>query len=159
MDEQLECQFNALLSLARDKAFKLVVDHPDLWWTSPFQGMEKESLEAGIEPFAGGNCYEIDKSGKHRIWGTVLSIEEPLFVRFAWQVSPNGMPIADPATASRVMLSFRESGEATRLEIVHTKFLRHGEDGAAYKNDMAGPNGWPRIIERLQKAAGSGRRL
>ncbi|MEP3048734.1 MAG: SRPBCC family protein [Roseibium sp.] len=159
MVKHLECRFDDVLNLPRAKAFKLFVDHPSLWWTSPFDGVENQSLEAGIEPFAGGACYEIDNTGQHRVWGMVLSIEEPLFLRLAWQVSQDGNSVADPAAASRVMVNFRDAGDTTRLEIVHSEFLRHGEQGASYMEEVAGPNGWPKIIENLKKAAGRARHL
>ncbi|MFC6655513.1 SRPBCC family protein [Roseibium salinum] len=141
------------LDLPRERAFSLFVDRPDLWWSSPFSEAGEGPVEAGIEPFPGGRCYEIDKKGRRRIWGTVLSIEPPLYLRLAWQVSQEGVEIADPAAASRVMVNFRESGDATRLEIVHDAFLRHGEHGPSYLEQMRRPEGWPRIIANLKEAA------
>lgn len=153
MEPEQECRIDGLLDLPRDRAFSLVIDRPELWWTSPFMEGGDAGVEAGIEPFAGGSCYEIDSSGRRRIWGTILSIEPPLYVRLAWQVSQDGEEIADPGTASRVMFNFRQSGESTRLEIVHSEFLRHGEHGAAYCSRMNAPAGWPRIFDRLKSAA------
>lgn len=154
MVHETECRFETLLDLPRDRAFALFVDRPELWWSSPFREAGKAPVEVGIEPFAGGSCYEIDDNGR-RIWGTVLSIEAPLYIRLAWQVTQDGEKVADPAAASRVMVSFRQSGNATRLEIVHSEFLRHGEAGADYRDRMGGQAGWPRIIEQLETAARS----
>ncbi|KZM51462.1 SRPBCC domain-containing protein [Labrenzia sp. OB1] len=159
MADETECRFEGVLNLPRDQAFSLVVDRPVLWWVSPFDVPDTGELDAEIEPFAGGSCYETDGQGHRRIWGTVLSIESPLYVRLAWQVSLDGREIADPAAASRVMINFRGAGESTRLEIVHNEFLRHGEHGSEYLNFMCRPDGWPRIVENLQKAArGAGSR-
>jgi activator of Hsp90 ATPase-like protein len=148
-----ECRFEGLLNLRRERAFALFVDRPDLWWSSPFSEPGKEQIDAGIEPLVGGSCYEVDHAGHQKIWGTVLSIESPLYVRLAWQISLEGDVIADPATASRVVVSFREVGETTLLEIVHSEFLRHGERGGEVLDLMRQSAGWPRIIDNLQNAA------
>ncbi len=154
MAQETECRFDCVIDLPRGRAFSLFVDRTELWWTSPFHG-STGCADAGIDPYAGGSCFETDKDGHRRIWGTVLSIEEPLFVRLAWQVSQDGNEIADPSAASRVMVNFRDAGESTRLEIVHNEFLRHGEFGEDYLRFMQQPEGWPRIIERLRQAAGT----
>ena len=159
MAYETDCRFDCLLDLPRDQAFRLFVDRLELWWRSPFQDGGETAVEAGVEPFPGGVCYEIDVSGRRRIWGTVLSIEDPLFVRLAWQVTQNGEEEADPAAASRVMVNFREAGQATRLEVVHNEFLRHGQDGKAYLKRMSAPDGWPHILQELKTAAASAPRL
>lgn len=156
MSHETECRFDCLLDLPRDQAFSLFVDRLDLWWKSPFRDAGAGLSEAGIEPFAGGVCSEIDGSGRRRIWGTVLSIEDPLFVRLAWQVTQDGEEEADPAAASRVMINFRDAGRATRLEVLHTEFLRHGETGEDYMKHMCAPEGWPDILKNLKAAAKSG---
>jgi uncharacterized protein YndB with AHSA1/START domain len=154
-DAEYECRFESVIPLPRSKAFKLVVDHPELWWRSPFEKTQGERLDVRIDPFLGGACYQIDGKGQQQVWGTVLSIEEPLYLRIAWQVSQDGEQVADPAAASRVMINFREAGEVTRLEVVHSKFLRHGEGGGDYMREMMQPDGWPRILKDMADAAGA----
>lgn len=153
MADDLECRYDVLLDCPRDRAFSVVVDQPQMWWVSPFSGAAAEPVEAGIDPFAGGSCYEMDGEGRRRTWGTVLSIEAPLYIRLAWQVSQEGGEVADPLAASRVMMNFREAGDKTRLEIVHSEFLRHGEHGAEYLSQIRRQEGWPALIARLQTAA------
>ncbi|WP_395174359.1 SRPBCC family protein [Roseibium alexandrii] len=150
---EFECRFESVIPLARLDAFKLVVDHPELWWCPPLSEAPSGGLDVRIEPFAGGACYQIDDKGQRCIWGTVLSIEEPLYIRISWQVAQDGSLIADPAAASRVMLNFREAGEVTRVEVVHNKFLRHGESGGEYMQLMMQSSGWPRILKNLVEAA------
>lgn len=157
MVQHLECRVDGFIELPRDKTFKLLIDTPGKWWVSPFAGVDAGNMEVTIEPFPGGCCYETDPSGQRRIWGTVLSIEDPLYVRLAWQVSEDGQQIADPSAASRVMINFRAVGEGTLIEIVHSEFLRHGEDGAAYLEKMSGPMGWRHLVSQIMVAAGSGR--
>lgn len=153
MTDEQECRFEFLLDLPRDRAFSLFVDKLEAWWVSPFQNHGEDRTEPGIEPCVGGTCFEIDGNGRQRIWGTVLSIEPPIYIRLAWQVSQDGKEVADPLTASRVMVNFREAGEKTRIEIVHNEFLRHGEYGAQYLAQMKQSDGWPRTIANLKSAA------
>jgi len=150
---EYECRFENVVDLPRARAFQLVVDYPELWWTSPFRDSRGQSLDAGIDPFVGGACYQIDGKGTRQVWGTVLSIEAPLYLRIAWQVSQDGQQIADPSAASRVMISFRDSGERTRVEVVHNKFLRHGENGGDYMQELMTPEGWPRVLANVSRAA------
>lgn len=153
MADDQECRFEVVLGLPRERAFSLFVDRLDTWWTSPFRDAGESGVEPHIEPCVGGRCYEIDGNGTSRSWGTVLSIEPPIYIRLAWQVSLEGEEVADPLTASRVMVNFREAGENTRVEIVHTEFLRHGENGADFCAFMRQENGWPRMISGLKSAA------
>ena len=154
MPGETECRFECVLNLTRPKTFNLVVDRPDLWMSPMLDGAgQTDAAETGIEPFAGGPCYLITAEGQRIIWGTVLSIEEPMYVRLAWQIGPDGLAVADPGASSRVMINFRDAGEYTRLEIVHGEFLRHGEQGEAYCEKMRGTGGWPQLVTNLQDAA------
>jgi len=150
------CEFECFLPIPRAQAFQLVVDQPQTWWFSPFLSEDNEALaitEVGIEPQPGGVCYEMDQNGRRRVWGTVLSIEPPLYIRIAWQVSQLRHPIADPGASSRVMIAFRDAGTATRLEVTHTEFIRHGEGAEKYRSFMAEPLGWPKLLANLSHVA------
>lgn len=156
-----ECQFECFLPVSRKAAYSLVVDKLDEWWVSPFSRnpvVPDPVKEVAIEPYAGGVCYELSESGTRRIWGTVLSIEDPLFLRMAWQVAPNCCPIADPGAASRVVIQFREADHGTRLEVIHGEFVRHGPNGDQFRDFMQSEHGWPLMLANLSHAArGSGR--
>ncbi|NBN64309.1 hypothetical protein GWI72_11240 [Microvirga tunisiensis] len=143
-----------VLPLPRPQAFELVVERFAAWWPREYTFLGETLDDIGIEPHLGGACYEQDRGGRRVVWGTVLSIERPLYLRLAWQISPEREPIADPAAASRVMLSFRDAGDATRLELVHTDFIRHGERAAEYQAAMASPAGWQHCLGRLTAMAG-----
>ncbi|ADZ71704.1 SRPBCC family protein [Polymorphum gilvum] len=143
-----------VLPLPRAAAFSLVVDGIGVWWPPQFRLTGDPDAEIAIEPHLGGACTEQDGRGRRLVWGTVLSIEPPLYLRLAWQIAPGRRAIADPAAASRVMLSFRDAGETTRLELVHSEFVRHGEDAAAWRAELASAGGWPDGLARLAAAAG-----
>ena len=143
-----------VLPLPRPQAFELVVERFSAWWPREYTFLGESLDDIGIDPHLGGQCYEQNRGGTRIVWGTVLSIEQPLYLRLAWQIGPGRQTIADPAAASRVMMSFREAGEATRLELVHTDFIRHGERADEYRAHMASPSGWPFCLARLAAMAG-----
>lgn len=145
------CQFECFVNLPRDKAFALLVDDVSSWWIPVSGGSSVQ--DAAVEPHAGGTCYEMTAEHGHLVWGTVLSIEPPLYIRLAWQVTPDGHPIRDPAAASRVMITLRGAGDGTRLEVIHSDFLRHGEQAVACRDAVSGPQGWPRRLNSLKAAA------
>lgn len=144
-----------ILPLKREAAFALTVDRIASWWPrhDPFFGQGAQDVS--IDPQLGGACSRVTAEGKRLIWGTVLSIEPPLYLRLAWQIGPDGKMAADPSAASRVVLSFRDAGEATRVEIMHGDFIRHGAGGEEYRSFMASEAGWPRLLAALAGAASS----
>lgn len=157
MTGELVCETHIMVPLARPKAYALFVDNVPLWWTSAFEAPNGDDetetlLDGAIEPCAGGVCYEIGLDGKRRVWGTVLSLEPPLYIRIAWQVSPDRKPVPDPAAASRVMIAFRDAGEFTRIEVVQSEFLRHGVQGESYGADLA-ETGWNARLAQIKAAA------
>ncbi|MBD8893129.1 SRPBCC domain-containing protein [Roseibium litorale] len=145
------CHFERFLKLPRDKAFALLVDTLSEWW-GPVSG-NAHLQDAALEPHPGGVCYENTAENGHLVWGTVLSIARPLYIRLAWQVTSDGQAIRDSAAASRVMIALREAAGGTRLELTHSDFIRHGEDAASSFEAASGGNGWPARLDRLQAAA------
>ncbi|WP_417685182.1 SRPBCC domain-containing protein [Roseibium sp.] len=150
------CRFECYLPKPRDKVFTLLVDHPERWWQPIAAAAVGDVIEtAAIAPHPGGVCEETSQSGKRKVWGTILSIERPLYVRLAWQLTSRCAPIMDSAACSRVMITLRDAGEGTRVEIVHSDFIRHGDDAQACHDLMCSPEGWPSIMKRLEEAAKS----
>ena len=167
-DYRIECY----LPLPRARAFELLVDSPETWWPSwsafcaddmadakdrvaagnSKSGLngQKGSTLVSIEPYPGGACYETVPDGSRIIWGTVLSVEKPLYIRLAWQVSFAGKPVMDPAAASRVVISFRSAGDGTLIELIHSDFIRHGDRAEICYSRMASERGWPALLERFQ---------
>ncbi|WP_417670667.1 SRPBCC domain-containing protein [Roseibium sp.] len=154
MSIEQSCQFERYLPKPRDEIFALLVDHPETWWQPIGPDEYSEDAETvTITPYSGGVCDQTAKDGTRLVWGTVLSIEAPLYLRLAWQLTSQGEAIADPAASSRVMMTLRGAGEGTRLEVVHSDFIRHGEDAQACRDFMCSENGWPLLLKRLEEAA------
>ncbi|WP_289032724.1 SRPBCC domain-containing protein [uncultured Roseibium sp.] len=153
MSDDQTCQFECFIRAPREKVFAVLIEQLERWWTTVFDAKnEGDLLDVGIDPQPGGTCSETSSDGQLKTWGTVLSIEPPLYVRLAWQVSSAGSSLVDPAAASRVMISLRQAGEDTRLELVHTDFIRHGDDAAACRALMCANTGWPLRLNHLANA-------
>lgn len=81
----------------------------------------------------------------------MLAWEAPHRVVFTWQISPQRVPLPDPATASEVEVRFRTDDAGTRVELEHRRFDRHGPGGREYRDQMSG--GWGDLLARYATAA------
>ncbi|WP_417772506.1 SRPBCC family protein [Stappia sp.] len=150
---EVPCIFDTTLPYLREDAFALFVDRMAAWWPNEYTFSHDPDCHLSIEPMVGGACTELAPGRPRIVWGTVLSIERPLYIRLAWQIGPNREVIADPAASSRVMVEFRTAADGTRVELTHTDFLRHGDGADAYREAMSAPEGWPLCLARLAEAA------
>lgn len=124
------------------------------WWPREYTwaGVLLETI--ACEPREGGRCFERGPHGFSCDWGRVLAWEPPRRLVLAWQVSPRRVPEPDPARASEVEVRFVADGPAaTRVELEHRGFERHGPEGDAYQTAMTSPNGWPLILARYAAIA------
>lgn len=147
------CRVARWVPLDREQAFDLFVDGFARWWPRAYTFSGEDCEDIGLEPMAGGACYEQSARGPRIVWGTVLSIERPLFLRLAWQIGPDRSVVPDPATASRVTVEFRTGLQGTLVDLTHDDFLRHGEGAEAYRAAMASPEGWPFCLDHLERVA------
>jgi uncharacterized protein YndB with AHSA1/START domain len=107
----------------------------------------------GIEPREGGHCFELGPGGFHCDWGTVLTWDPPNRLVFAWQIAPSRAPEPNPAKASEVEVRFAPEGPlATRVQLEHRGFARHGDDGEAYRHALDSPQGWTMMLDRYATA-------
>jgi uncharacterized protein YndB with AHSA1/START domain len=123
------------------------------WWPREYT-WANETLEAiGIEPREGGHCFELGPGGFHCDWGTVLTWDPPNRLVFAWQIAPSRAPEPNPAKASEVEVRFAPEGPlATRVQLEHRGFARHGDDGEAYRHALDSPQGWTMMLDRYATA-------
>jgi uncharacterized protein YndB with AHSA1/START domain len=132
-----------------DQAFAAFADLAR-WWPREYTWAADTLEDIGIEPRVGGHCYERGPNGFTCHWGTVLTWEPATRLTFAWQISPDRVPEPNPARASEVTVSFHPADPAsTRVTLEHRTFARHGDAGAAYRQAMASPQGWPLILDRF----------
>ena len=131
-----------------ETAFGGFVRRIDQWWPREYTWSRELLEQIAIEAKPGGACYEI---GPHRFrcdWGRVTHYSEPEEIAFLWQIGPQREPVPDPEKASEVLVSFQEKGMGSVLHLQHRHFENHGEAGSWYRDAMASPEGWPKILER-----------
>lgn len=142
-----------LVPVGDARAFELFTEEMATWWPREYT-WAGEVLEAiGIEPRAGGHCFERGPHGFECHWGRVLVWEPPHRLVFTWQISPERAPEPNPAKASEVEVRFVAEGPAlTRVHLEHRHFARHGEGGSDYRAAMDSEHGWLMILQRYLAA-------
>ncbi len=121
------------------------------WWPREYTWSGESLVSIGIEPRAGGNCYEIGPNNLRLEWGHLTAFEPYTRLQFTWNIGPDRVPAPDPRHASEVEVRLFPAGEhLTRLEFAHRGFERHGEGAAAYREGLASPQGWPYILQRYR---------
>jgi uncharacterized protein YndB with AHSA1/START domain len=137
------------VQLPPDGAFARFTEGMSGWWPREYTWAQ-EALEAiAIEPMVGGRCYERGPHGFSCDWGRVVECEPPALLVFTWQISPQRVPQPDPERASEVEVRFTAAGTgATRVELEHRDFERHGTGAESYRSAMTSEHGWPLLLER-----------
>jgi uncharacterized protein YndB with AHSA1/START domain len=134
------------------------------WWPRDYTWSGPLLERMAIEPWVGGFCHEIGSGGMRLDWGRVSTWEPPARMAFSWQIGPDRVPEVNPAHASQVEVRFEpERGDRTRVSLVHGGWERHGEGAAAYREQFAAAEAWPRmlaaftaVVERRHEAPWSG---
>jgi uncharacterized protein YndB with AHSA1/START domain len=145
---------SVMVDAPAERAFSFFVELAK-WWPAKYTWADKDLETIAIEPRAGGLCYERSSGGRQTRWGRVATWDPPHRLVFTWEISPTRAVERDPARASEVEVRFEDQGEgATRVELEHRGFTRHGEGAAGYREAMNSPAGWPYILERYAGAVG-----
>jgi len=140
-----------------ERAFELFALGLVSWWPREYTWAGDLLDEIGIEPRAGGHCFERGPHGFVCDWGRVLVWVPPHELTFSWQISPARVPEPNPARASEVELRFEPAGEGqARVRFEHRAFERHGTGAAEYRAAMDAPGGWDYILDRYVAAASEG---
>jgi uncharacterized protein YndB with AHSA1/START domain len=137
-----------------EQAFAAFAERMGTWWPRE-NTLGRDAFETVvIEPAAGGRWLERTSHGGESEWGRVLAWDPPRRIVLTWQMTPQGLPEPDPGKASEVEVRFVPEGTAaTRVELEHRAFERHGDDGAAvWQAGMASPEGWTKILRRYALA-------
>jgi uncharacterized protein YndB with AHSA1/START domain len=136
------------IELPPEQAFARFVEDLGEWWPSEYTWSGDVLEEIAIEPGLGGACFERGPRGFRCDWGRVLAFDPPRGIEFTWQIGPHREPVPDDNKASEVVVLFAADGGATRVNLEHRRFERHGEDGADYRDALASGQGWPFILGR-----------
>jgi uncharacterized protein YndB with AHSA1/START domain len=137
-----------------ERAFATFSDGLAGWWPREYTWAQDTLETIAIEPREGGRCFERGPHGFHCDWGRVLAWDPPDRLVFTWQIGPDRVPEPNPAKASEVEVRFVADGpSATRVELEHRGFSRHGDGGDRYRAAMGSRLGWPLILDRYAAAA------
>jgi uncharacterized protein YndB with AHSA1/START domain len=128
-----------------DDAFRLFTDGIGTWWPlethSPSEGRGETVV---MEPRVGGRLYERTRDGEEPVWGEVLVWEPPSRLVFSWHL---GGPVT-----TEVELRFTADGDATRVDLEHRGWERHGDRAAELHASY--DSGWDYVFgERYASAA------
>ncbi len=137
-----------------ERAFELWVARFDTWWPPEHKTGDEAMESAIIEPHEGGRVYEVGVNGAECDWGRVVTYEPPNRLVVAWQLNGRWQFDPDIDKASEYEVTFDEQpGGNTLVTLVHRNFERHGPDGVGIAAAVAGPDGWPGLIELYAAAA------
>ncbi len=138
--------------LATEDAFNHFVCQINRWWPLSYTCSLDRFVTAFIEPIKGGEWYEVDDSGQRTRWGEVRAYEPPHLVVLSYAIGPDWQP-APPDKASEIEIRFVPvhdvtdlESPATRIEITHDEFARHGSGAAGMRERLASQRGWPLIL-------------
>ncbi|MBN8996081.1 MAG: SRPBCC family protein [Rhizobiales bacterium] len=136
-----------------ERAFETFVDKIGAWWPRDYTWSGDQLDALVIEPRYGGRALERRKDGSVEVWGKVLAFDRPRHIVIAWQIRPDRTPEPEEGGSSRVDVRFasRDDGR-TDILLVHRDFPRHGEGWEKYKAQMAGKEGWPRLLDSYAAA-------
>ena len=141
--------------VSADHAFEVFTGQMTRWW-SQANTFGKENYESvTVEPRSGGRWFERAADGSTTDWGQVLVWEPPRRVVLTWQITPQGLPEADPSKASVVEVRFEpEDSGTTRVELEHREFDRHGAEGSSiwYGAMDSEEGGWSYFLNRYAQA-------
>lgn len=144
-----------VVPLAPEEAFRLFGPGLASWWPREYTWGHDALETIAIEPHEGGLCHERGPHGFRSDWDGCWPWEPPERLAFRWQIGPGREPVPDPARASAAEALFVAEAEATRVELEHRGFERHGEGGQGYRAALDSEQGWPYILDRYAAAAGT----
>jgi uncharacterized protein YndB with AHSA1/START domain len=131
-----------------DHAFRVFTERIAEWW--PFESYsiyEGETAACRMEGEAGGELYEVSRSGERAHWATVEAWEPPNRLLLSWQVNPE-----TPAPTA-IEVRFQALGPTrTRVELVHRNWELLGPElGAQARAGYA--DGWGTVLRRYAETA------
>ena len=121
-------------------AFRVFTEEFDSWWPRTHHIGKSPMKRAVIEGRVNGRCYSEQEDGTDCDWGTVLVWDPPKRVVLAWQITHQWGYEPDLTRASEVEVRFTpiERG-ATRVDLEHRHFERHGAGGALLRQAVGAP--------------------
>lgn len=137
-----------------ERAFRVFTEGIDSWWPRSHHIGSSPMQQAIVEPRAGGRCYSRQLDGTDCDWATVLVWEPPHRFVMAWQITPAWGYQPDLGQSSEVEVRFTPLGEgATRVDLEHRHFERHGAGVESMRTAVDAPQGWSGLLELYRAQA------
>jgi uncharacterized protein YndB with AHSA1/START domain len=132
-------------------AFEVFTAGLDRWWPRKASIGSSPLKSTVLEPWLGGQWYQIGEDGSRADVGKILAWEPPHRFVMSWDINSSWKP--DTTVSSEVEVKFIADGaDATRVELEHRKFEQMGaEPGEKMRKDVDG--GWPGMLELFKAEA------
>jgi uncharacterized protein YndB with AHSA1/START domain len=128
-------------------AFRIFTQRFDAIKPREHNMLSVDIAETILEPWPGGRLVDIGIDGTTCQWGRVLSVDAPVRIVFAWDISPYWQIETDSSHSSEVEVTFTDVDAATtRVVLEHRHLDRHGEGWQGAREAVVGDEGWPRYI-------------
>ena len=126
------------LSVPAEKAFHHFTANIHLWWPLARHSLALENAQSVVfEAKEGGRIYEIERSGKEREWGRVLTCEAPHRLVFSWVLEA-------PEKKTEVEVQFTDHGGGrSTLTLIHRGWDTR-PDGAEWRGRYE--HGWDGVL-------------
>lgn len=126
-------------------AFATFTARIDLWWPP---GHRRPGARVELEPGEGGRFVQRDAHGQVFEMGTVVRWEPPHRLAYTWRPG-------SPDAPTRVDVTFTESGDGTRVDVVHAPAAL-ADDPTRWGNSVARfEGGWGAVLPAFATCAQS----
>lgn len=161
--EEMQCDVNTeqdirvvkttTVDLPVGRAFALFSDLPRWWPIRTHHLAEPPGTMALLEPWVGGRWGERLPDGTLCDWGQVLVWDPPHRIVLTWQIGPDWRYVDDPNFGSEVEIRFAaESAERTRIDFVHRRLERYGQDAEQMRTILDGPSAAGDVLYAFSKS-------
>ncbi|MDF2939626.1 MAG: ATPase [Gammaproteobacteria bacterium] len=147
---KLSIEREHVVKVSQQQAFDIFVKHFSKWWPKEYS-WGRDCLEfIGIEPKAGGRCFERGPHGFECQFGRVLTYNPPEEISFTWQINDKGQPDPNPKNASIIKVKFIAIEPThTKLILNHHSIENHGENAKKYCEELNSDYGWSFILKNF----------
>jgi uncharacterized protein YndB with AHSA1/START domain len=118
------------------------------WWPLRTHSLGQEKARTcAVDPFVGGEVYEVQEDGTRGTWGRVVAWEPPHRLVLTWHP---GRP-AD--TAQELEVRFVATPEGTRVDLEHRSWQQYGPAERAAEARQGYEHGWETVFVEAYAAA------
>jgi uncharacterized protein YndB with AHSA1/START domain len=121
-----------------EEAFRVFTTAAASWWPVDGHSIHGAVSEIVIEPFQGGEVYEVSHTGERGHWATVLQWDPPHRLVLAWNIRG-----ADDEP-TEVDVRFSDDGSGTRVDLEHRGWERLAADREERRESY--DSGWEFVL-------------